>query len=114
MFVSLIGSIRGGAAALALLGGVGAGPADKGAETRQASMSFEDCVSLVDDVSEELGVAPVSILRTSDMWVMRVDAVDGSLLLSCSRPANRLTLTRQRRGLGDSRPDSGALPAARG
>jgi hypothetical protein len=66
-------------------------------DTRTESVPFGECIALVREVSEELGVAPVNILRTQDVWLTRLDAVDGALMITCSRPDNRLTFGKYRR-----------------
>jgi hypothetical protein len=95
MRVSLIDRLMTGLVALALSCTAGAGAANAGAGSRTEPMSFGECLALVEEVSEELGVTPVNILRTKDVWVMRVDAVDGAIVITCNRPDSRLTLTRR-------------------
>jgi hypothetical protein len=91
----MISRLTGGLAALALSCAAGAGAAHAGTGSRTESISFGECLALVEEVSDELGVTPVNILRTKDVWVIRVDAVDGAIVITCNRPDSRLTLTRR-------------------
>jgi hypothetical protein len=91
----------------ALCGEFSSAPTERPRYARAEAMPFAECVALVEDVSEELGVSPVSLTRTSDIWTARLDAVDGSLTITCSRPDNRLTLQRHPMPLTP-------FPAARG
>jgi hypothetical protein len=85
----------GAAAALSLSGGLGAAPADTaGPVSRTETMRFADCISLIEEISNEIGAAPAHLLRTKDVWLTRVDAIDGSVTITCNRPENRLTLKR--------------------
>jgi hypothetical protein len=55
----------------------------------RTAMSFEDCVRSIDKVSANLGVAPLLIVSTSILKVVRFPTNDGSresILVTCSKP----------------------------
>jgi hypothetical protein len=108
--------VVGTASALALCGELTTGSlAPATGDLRTERMAFADCISLIQDVSDELGVTPVNILRTQDIWLSRIDAVDGTVTVTCSRPDSRLTLKRhhRREALPDG-PAASGIPASRG
>jgi hypothetical protein len=93
-----IGSIRGG-----------------NADLRTETMAFADCISLIDEISGDAGVTAANILRTSDVWLTRLDAADGAVVITCSRADSRLTLKRVKRPHSEADVPKGApLPASRG
>jgi hypothetical protein len=84
------------------------------AEQRTEAMAFATCIALTEEMSKEMGVAPANVLRTQDVWLTRIDAADGSVILTCSRPDNRLTLKKVRRpGSPPDRREEKPLPAVR-
>jgi hypothetical protein len=58
------------------------------------SMPFEQCLEVIRRTASELGVAPVNIVETDILRIVRFCAVDESILVSCSRPDEKLVLTR--------------------
>jgi hypothetical protein len=70
-------------------------PASAGPEQgRVATMSFESCLEIIQEMSDDLGAAPVELARSSDLRSVRFEARDGSVTLTCSRSDRKLTLTR--------------------
>ncbi len=57
-------------------------------------MPFGDCLSIIAETAGETGEEPVSLVRTSDILTVRIDAADGFVTVSCSRPDNKMTLTK--------------------
>jgi hypothetical protein len=85
------------------------------ANLRTETMAFADCISLIDEISGEAGVTAANILRTSDVWLTRLDAADGAVVITCSRADSRLTLKRVKRPHPEADILKGApLPASRG
>jgi hypothetical protein len=101
MAASLTALLIAGATAVALCGDMGAigetGSIGAVSRSRTEVMAFSDCISLVDEISSEMGVKPVSLLRTADVWLSRLDASDGAVTITCSRPERRVTLKRYMR-----------------
>lgn len=62
--------------------------------TRIATMPFEECLSIIAEVSRELDEDPVSLVSTGDLTTVRINASDGFVTVSCSRADDRMTLTR--------------------
>jgi hypothetical protein len=84
-------------------------------DLRTETMAFADCISLIDEISDEAGVTAANILRTSDVWLTRLDAADGAVVITCSRTDSRLTLKRVKRPHPEADVPKGApLPASRG
>ena len=58
------------------------------------TMSFTDCILSIQRVATELGVAPINIVETSELRIVRFPTNDGSgdsILVTCSGP-DRLML----------------------
>ena len=77
---------------VALLAAASAQAAPAG--TRTATLPFEACLSIIGEVAEDLGEEPVILVGTSDVRTVRIEAADGFVTVSCSRPDNRMTLTK--------------------
>jgi hypothetical protein len=92
---------------------MGTGSISRTTASRTEVMAFGDCLSLVDEVSAEMGVAPIVLLRTRDVWLTRLDALDGAVTITCSRPDRRVTVKRFQNG-GQSGPTAASAPSPRG
>lgn len=64
------------------------------AQTQTQSMSFESCLATIRQVASDLGVAPINIVETNILRVVRFVTADGSVLVSCSRPDNKMIVTK--------------------
>jgi len=69
-------------------------------ETR--SISFEECLALIRQMATEFAVAPVNIVETNDLRIVRFLTVDGSVLVTCSRLDQVMVVTM-------SQPDAGQV-----
>ena len=58
------------------------------------SMSFEACVATIQKLAGQLGAAPINIVETSDLRIVRFMTVDGSVLITCSRPDRKAIITQ--------------------
>ena len=59
------------------------------------TMGFESCLAVIRATATELGVAPVNIVETDILRVVRFPTNDGSgesLLVTCSRPDSKMTI----------------------
>ena len=59
------------------------------------SVSFEACLETIRQVSTSLGVAPVNIVETSILRVVRFNTDDGSgksILVTCSKPDQKMLI----------------------
>lgn len=65
-------------------------------ETQTQSMSFEDCLATIRRVSGQFATAPINIVETDILRVVRFPTTDGSVLVSCSRPDRKLIVTKSR------------------
>ena len=81
-----------------LLGSLGAfaasGAQAQSADTRIASMPFAECLSIIDEASQEVDEEPVRLVSTSDVVTVRINASDGFVTMSCNRSDNKITLTK--------------------
>jgi hypothetical protein len=64
------------------------------ADTRIASMPFDECLSIIDEAAQEVDEAPVKLVSTSDVVTVRINASDGFVTMSCNRSDNKITLTK--------------------
>jgi hypothetical protein len=72
------------------------------ASIRTAAMPFSECLSIIAEVSQDVDEEPVILTSTSDLQIVRINAADGFVTVSCSRADNKMTLTKS------------AVPAAAG
>jgi hypothetical protein len=57
------------------------------------SMSFEQCLQVIRQTASELGVAPINIVETNILRMVRFCTTDGSVLITCSDPDQKMVLT---------------------
>ncbi|PKP68313.1 MAG: hypothetical protein CVT82_15675 [Alphaproteobacteria bacterium HGW-Alphaproteobacteria-4] len=57
-------------------------------------MSFEDCLSLIRRTASDLGVAPINIVETEIMRMVRFVASDGTVMVTCSRLDGKAVITK--------------------
>jgi len=55
-------------------------------------MSFQDCISSIQKVASQLGAAPVNIVETNDLRMVRFVTGDGNVLVTCSRPDKKMVI----------------------
>lgn len=61
-------------------------------ESRSYEMEFGQCLGFLAEAGGVSGQAPVNLVETSIMRVVRLPASDGSILLACSRPDRKLVV----------------------
>jgi hypothetical protein len=59
--------------------------------TQVSKMSFEGCLLVIQRTAAEVGVAPVNIIETPRVRIVRFKAKDGSVLVSCGGGEMALT-----------------------
>jgi hypothetical protein len=70
-----------------------AGAAPAAAQTTTKVMSFEACLATIQYMATKLG-APTNIVETSILRIVRFPATDGSVLMTCSAPDQKMVLTQ--------------------
>lgn len=63
-------------------------------ESESVPMSFDDCLATIRATANDLRIAPVNIVETDILRIVRFCTSDGSVLVSCSRPDSVMVLTR--------------------
>jgi hypothetical protein len=63
-------------------------------ESTTRAMSFDQCLQVIQQTATNLGVAPVNIVETNILRVVRFVADDGSYLITCSAPDNKMIITQ--------------------
>jgi len=76
----------------------GVAPAAADSETRE--LRFEDCLDVIRKTATENGTTPLPVVSNNDMRMVRIPTADGSLLVTCNRPNQRLTITKSDRKCG--------------
>ena len=61
-------------------------------ETRE--MSFEECLKTIRNASSQLGVAPVNIVETDVLRMVRFWVDDGSIIVTCSALDRKMVITK--------------------
>jgi len=64
------------------------------ATSRALPLSFNKCRGIILYVGVQIGVAPINIVETSTTRIVRFDTADGSVLITCSRPDQKMVITR--------------------
>jgi len=64
------------------------------ATSRTLPLSFNKCLGIIIYVGVQIGVAPINIVDTSVTRMVRFDTEDGSVLITCSRPDQKMVITR--------------------
>jgi hypothetical protein len=64
------------------------------ATSRALPLSFNKCLGAIIYVGVQIGVAPINIVETSVTRMARFDTEDGSVLITCSRPHQKMIITR--------------------
>ena len=59
------------------------------------SMSFEACLQVIMNTATELGTAPVNIVETSILRMVKFVTQDGYVLVACSRPDHRMVVLKR-------------------
>jgi hypothetical protein len=62
------------------------------AQTDTVKMSFDSCLSRIREMGSKFGVAPINIVETRELRVVRFITSDGSVLVSCSRPDQNMVV----------------------
>jgi len=70
------------------------------AETETVSMSFEGCLANIRHIASQFGIAPVNIVETNILRIVRFPTGDGSILVSCSSPDNKMVVTKSSKRCG--------------
>ncbi|MBF8753767.1 hypothetical protein [Pseudomonas guariconensis] len=71
------------------------------AESTSTPMSFEKCQAVQANTIAQLNVAPgdiVRIVNTSVMTMTRLYTDDGSVIITCSAPDNKMVITKSSEG----------------
>jgi hypothetical protein len=68
-------------------------PAVGQAQTQTRTMSFDACLSRIRSTSTDLGVAPINIVETTDLRVVRWVTADGGVVMTCSRADQKMSVT---------------------
>lgn len=62
-------------------------------ESRGYEMEFGKCLGFLAEAGGVSGQAPINIVETNIVRMVRLPASDGSILLTCSRPDQKLVVT---------------------
>ncbi len=61
-------------------------------ETRE--MSFDACLRTIRKVASQMGIAPINIVETNILRMVRFPTVDGSVLVTCSEADRKMVITK--------------------
>jgi hypothetical protein len=62
--------------------------------SQSRSMTFDQCLAVIAQTATELGVAPINIAETTQMRIVRFPTADGSVLVTCSAPDQKMVVTK--------------------
>lgn len=63
-------------------------------ESKSVNMSFDKCLAVIRNTATELSVAPINIAETDTLRMVRFPTSDGSVLITCSKPDQRMVVTK--------------------
>ena len=63
-------------------------------KTETTDASFEVCLESIRRISTQIGVAPINIVETDIMRMVRFPTSDGSVLVTCSKPDRKMVVTQ--------------------
>lgn len=61
-----------------------------GMPTATRTMQFEPCLTAIRSMADDLAIAPVNVVETNDVRIVRFNTSDGSVLVTCSRPDQKM------------------------
>ena len=64
-------------------------------QSESRTMEFDQCLPLIRQTVTQLGVAPINIVETQDIRIVRFPTSDGGVLVSCSRLDRKVVITRR-------------------
>lgn len=64
-----------------------------GLETADRAMSFEECNREIRTIADQFGT-PINIVDSAGMRIVRFNATDGSVLVTCSAPEEKMTIVK--------------------
>ena len=64
------------------------------ARARVVTMPYEDCTAIIAEAAHDLDTQPVTLADSADLRLVRIDAMDGSVTISCRRSDNRMVLSK--------------------
>lgn len=62
--------------------------------TATKTIDFEQCLASIRTIANDLAVAPVNIVETNDVRIVRFNTSDGSVLVTCSRPDRKMVVVQ--------------------
>ena len=62
-------------------------------QSTSKSMSFSNCLKVIRNTSQQLGIAPRNIVETNDLRMVKFVTSNGEVLVTCSRPDRKMVLT---------------------
>ena len=68
-------------------------PARAATETQTQYIGFDQCLRVIRDIAARLGMAPINIVETNVLRMVRFVTSDGSVLVTCSRPDRKMVIT---------------------
>jgi hypothetical protein len=71
-------------------------PAANAVESQRRSMSYGQCLEMLRQTSSKLGTAPVNIVETPNVRIVRFCTADGSVLVTCAQGEAVITISEKR------------------
>jgi len=69
-------------------------PVQAQVKTQTVEMGFYDCKNRIIFMKAKFGIAPEIIADTSDVKMVRFPTSDGSVIVTCSRPDEKMAVTQ--------------------
>jgi hypothetical protein len=67
--------------------------------TNEEVMPFKRCLAVIQKTARDAGTAPVNIVQTRVMRMVRFPIVDGSILITCSGGVMKVTTSHKKCGV---------------
>lgn len=77
------------------------------ANARIAPLPYLECLSIIAEISQEMGEPPVQLINNDEETSVRINASDGFITISCGRTIDKMVLTKS------PVPEAAGMTAAR-
>lgn len=68
-----------------------------GMPTATRTIEFEACLTAIRSMANDFAIAPVNIVESNDLRIVRFNTSDGSVLVTCSRPDRKMIVVQSPR-----------------
>ncbi len=68
--------------------------AEGGLPTVTKPMGFQECLATIRGAATDMATAPINIVETANLRIVRFNTSDGSVLITCNGPERKMVMIR--------------------